>query len=248
MKMISHEEYDALMAFMNEHIINLWNHENTVRAEEEQLNSTQTGFSICDIVKYNVEEGVCFYLIYNSTFLRIINHDLPNTINLYPIKFGTGNANDVIDGLYQMSGFPPYYSAAEYGEFLSNIPCYVVYKRNGEFDNDILRIDLFRHLEPAKNAENNKMEFVGGLLHALKHFSMNGINLSTGKDINDVSDVSHIIYLIAMAFRLKSGEGMKYEAEQPLYSKDYVLQYHFYKEEESGVYFLKTCHLKKNKK
>lgn len=245
--MISHEEYDALMAFMNEHIINLWNHENTVRAEEEQLTYTQTGFSICDIIKYHVEEGICFYLVFNSTFLRIINNDLPNAIRLYSDKFGTGNACDVIAGLYLVSGFPPFYSANEYGEFLSNKPCYVVYNINGEFYNNILRIDLFRHLRPAKNAKNNEMEFIGGLFHALKHFSMNGVNLSTGKDINDTFDVSHVVYLIAMAFRLKYEEERGYGAEQELYQKEKVLQYGFYKEEESGVFFLKTCHLKKIK-
>lgn len=48
-----------------------------------------------------------------------------------------------------------------------------------------------------------KSDFVGGLLHVLKHFSVEGKNLATGNDINNVFDIGHIIYLIAMAFRLK---------------------------------------------
>ena len=46
MKRISNEEYDSLMSFMKTHILNLWKHENKVRSQEEQLNSTQTGFSV----------------------------------------------------------------------------------------------------------------------------------------------------------------------------------------------------------
>lgn len=242
MKRISNEEYDSLMSFMKTHILNLWHHENKVRSQEEQLNSTQTGFSVLDICKYSIENGLSCYVVYSSTFLKIINHYLPNAIEINPDKFGTGNACDIIFALYKTSGFYPHCSMVRYCNFLSNTPCYIIYQCNGVFDNDILRIDLFRMIK------DNKMggsDFVGGLFHALKHFSMNGVNLSTGKDINDVFDVSHVIYLIAMAFRLKLGEGTNYEAEQQLYSKEHVLQYRFYKEEESGVFFLKTCHLKK---
>lgn len=76
-----------------------------------------------------------------------------------------------------------------------------MFRVNDEFG-DVLRIDLLRAIKPNKKIPG-KNDVVGGLLHVLKHFSLDGKNLATGTDKNDVFDVMHIIYLIAMAFRLK---------------------------------------------
>ena len=90
--------------------------------------------------------------------------------------------------------------------------CYVVYRVNGEFG-DVLRIDLLRAIKPNKN--------------------------TPGK--NDVFDVRHIIYLIAMAFRQKktvTGNSCKYEALQKLQSGTGHAV--FYRNPDTGVYYLNT--------
>ena len=46
----------------------------------------------------------------------------------------------------------------------------IVYKRNGNFCNDILRLDLFRDIK--NDSKKSITDFIGGLFHALKHFSL----------------------------------------------------------------------------
>ncbi len=41
----------------------------------------------------------------NGSFLRMIYDTLLNASKEHPEKFGTGDANDVIDALYDVSGF-----------------------------------------------------------------------------------------------------------------------------------------------
>ena len=130
----------------------------------------------------------------------------------YPDKFGTGDANDVIDAVYAVSAFCGFGDKDRYVEFLTNHPCcYVVYRRDGVFEEDLLRIDILRQIKENKK-DAGKFDFIGGLMHTLKHFSIDNKNLSTGTYIHNVFDIHHIVYLIAMAFRLKDGEGCKYMA------------------------------------
>ena len=102
---------------------------------------------------------------------------------------------------------------------------------------------MFRSTEPNKK-DKTKIDFVGGLLHTLKHFSVNDHNLSTGKYIYNVFDIHHIVYLIGMAFRLKIGEGAKYLSTQTL-DKDIMLA-SFYKEKNTGIFFLNSYYKKKS--
>lgn len=61
---------------------------------------------------------------------------------------------------------------------------YVAYRFYGEFG-DVLQIDLLRAIKPNKKIPG-KNDVVGGLLHVLKHFSLDGKNLATGTDKNEV--------------------------------------------------------------
>ena len=248
MKRISNQEYDDLMAFMKPKLQSLWEHENNEREKQgrDALNMFQFGFSILDINHYLIDDECDFYLVFNGSFLRMIYDTLLNASKEHPEKFGTGDANDVIDALYDVSGFYDVGDKNRYIEFISeNACCYIIYRNNKEFDNDILRIDLFRHVMPNKK-DNSKLDFVGGLMHTLKHFSIEDQNLSTGKDIYNVFDIHHIVYLIGMAFRLREGEGSKYEAIQKLTNANMFAS--FYKENVSGVFFLNSYYKKKSVK
>ena len=145
-----------------------------------------------------------------------------------------------MDALYQVSNYKVLGGKNAYLDYLvDHCCCYVVYRVNGEFG-DVLRIDLLRAIKPNINT-SEKNDVVGGLLHVLKHFSLNGKNLATGTDKNDVFDVSHIIYLIAMAFRQKKtvkGSSCKYEALQKLQSGTGHAV--FYRNPDTGVYYLNT--------
>src|SRR5207249_3392110 len=80
---------------------------------------------------------------------------------------------------------------------------YVVESVEGEIVDKILRIDLFRRLDTNKQG---LPEFTGGIFHALKHFSIEGRNLSTGKDIHEITHLEEIIRLATEAFFVTDGE------------------------------------------
>ena len=111
MKLISAEEYDALMAFIAPKLQSLWEHENKVRENNGQalLDSFQFGFPIVDIFHYLLpDEKLDFYLIFNETFLHIIYNQLLEAMKKYPDNFGTGNADDVLGALYEVSNYKPF--------------------------------------------------------------------------------------------------------------------------------------------
>lgn len=143
----------------------------------------------------------------------MISDQIKQAQTQYPENFGTGNADDVMDALYQVSNYKGLGDKNAYLDYLvDHCCCYVVYRVNGEFG-DVLRIDLLRAIKP---------------------------NINTPEK-NDVFDVSHIIYLIAMAFRQKKtvkGSSCKYEALQKLQSGTGHAV--FYRNPDTGVYYLNT--------
>lgn len=242
MKMLDRQEYDDLMSYLKPVFKKIWAHENDERQKVgKSLDAFQFGFPINNIWLYLTEKnGEKFYIIFNVSFFSMISDQIKQAQTQYPENFGTGNADDVMDALYQVSNYKGLGDKNAYLDYLvDHCCCYVVYRVNGEFG-DVLRIDLLRTIKPNINTPE-KNDVVGGLLHVLKHFSLNGKNLATGTDKNDVFDVSHIIYLIAMAFRQKKtvkGSSCKYEALQKLQSGTGHAV--FYRNPDTGVYYLNT--------
>lgn len=74
MKMISFEEYDALKAYMEPKLFELWQHENEVRKEKglEELNYFQIGFPITEVYHYYVEGDHNFYIVFNVSCHRLL--------------------------------------------------------------------------------------------------------------------------------------------------------------------------------
>lgn len=242
MKLISYQEYDNLMSFMQPKLKALWEHENSERPEERQLHAFQFGFSIMDIFHYRFDEDRGFYMVFNGAFLHLINEGILEAVEKYPDLFGTGDARDVLQALYNVSAFESLGAIDEYEHFLIDHPCcYIVYHNGANFEEDILRIDVFRLIQPSQVVEGVD-DFIGGLMHTLKHFSIDDKFLSTSQYKHNVFDIHHIIYLIAMAFRLRTGEGTKYKAIQDL-SEERMLA-SFYREEETGIFFLNSYYKK----
>ena len=242
MKMLDRQEYDDLMSYLKPVFKKIWAHENDERQKVgKSLDAFQFGFPINNIWLFLTgKNGEKFYIIFNVSFFSMISAQIKQAQTQYPENFGTGNADDVMDALYQVSNYKGWGDKNAYLDYLvDHCCCYVVFRVNGEFG-DVLRIDLFRAIKPNKNTPG-KNDVVGGLLHVLKHFSLDGKNLATGTDKNDVFDVCHIIYLIAMAFRQKKtvkGNSCKYEALQKLQSGTGHAV--FYRNPDTGVYYLNT--------
>lgn len=248
MKRIDRQEYDDLMNYLQSVFLRSWEHENEERKKSgKSLDMFQFGFPINEIYHYQTgDEGEDFYIIYNTLFLSTISRQIKLAQQQYPQKFGTGNADDLIDALYNVSNYKLLGDRAAYLDYLIDYNCcYVVYRKNGVY-NDILRIDLLRDTKPNKKDPTQK-DIIGGMLHVLKHFSIEGKNLGTGTDINDVFDVTHLIYLIAMAFRLKKKcAKCKYEAIQKF--DTYAMHASFYRNPTTDVYYLNTYFKDRNEK
>ena len=240
--MLKREEYDELMRYLQPVFKRIWEHENNERKKEgKSLDAFQFGFPINTIWHYKTgENDEEFYIIFNLGFLNTISRQIKIAQTQVPEKFGTGNADDVLEALYAVSNYKSFGDKNEYLGYLVDHCCsYVVYRNKGEFG-DVLRIDLLRAIRPNKK-NPQKSDIIGGILYALKHFSFDGKNLSTGSDKNDVFDVMHILYLIAIAFRLKEpseSNTNNYKAIQRVRT-DYM-HASFYKNPITGVFYLNT--------
>ena len=62
------------------------------------------------------------------------------------------------------------YTLEDYISYLQDFACcYILYEEKQKMSPSVLRVDLLRYLKD--NQTTRKKDFVGGLLHSLKHFS-----------------------------------------------------------------------------
>lgn len=227
------EEYRSTKKYIEGKALALMNHESKDLAK--------VGFPINDYVKYEIE-GRKFFVIRARVFKAITDSVYLEAFLKYPEKFGTGNALDVLEAVYNIE---PISDLSWFTDFLQREQfAYVIEGSGLEIIDKILRIDLFRKLD---TNEVGQKEFTGGLFHALKHFSIAGRNLSVGKDIHDVAHPIEVLILAIRAFFISDG---RFETPTKLISsieldEKYVLKFVFYLEEKTGVYFIKTIHKRK---
>jgi hypothetical protein len=222
------EEFQKIREFINRKSLALMKHEGK--------DSATTGVVLDNHLKYIIN-GRTFYSVETNVFKGLVEGIYLQAHQKFPEKFGTNNANDVLEALYSIR---PIFDLQRYTEFLRYEQfTYLFELVNGEVSEKVLRLDLFRQLN---TNENGDPEFTGGLMHALKHFSVNGTNLSTGKDIHNINGPLFVIELILKAFFLNEG---KFETPKKLVSKiaiddRYDLKFVFYLEEITNVFFVKT--------
>ena len=243
------EEYIDFQSFLRPKTAAIYEHELKARKEqlEEDLNGYIGRFSSANCQSFDCEgEHVC--LAYSGMFIgMIINGLYLDALNRFPECFETGNAVDVVIALYK-NGYEN--SGWDYQRFIDivlthDVCCYVALLKDGKFDDEILRIDLFRQIKPNKK-DWHKMDFIGGLFHVFKHFSYKGKNLSTGKEVkhNSVDSLMSIVVMCINAFILKQKEenGNDYVFDQKL-DEGKILRYVFYKEEETKTFYIKSVHI-----
>jgi len=182
--------------------------------------------------------GRTFVLIFSTIHKIIIEINLLKAIQKYPDKFGTGNALDVLTAIYDIE---PFYKLDDFIEILKSEKfCYVVELKQDVVDQDnILRIDLFRHVKPLSS--NPKMfEFIGGLFHCFKHFSYNDVPLSTDKNKKNVFQPINVLYDIIQTFYF--GKRLNPRRLEVEFFPDVKHVWHLgcYFEENTGIYFVNT--------
>lgn len=180
-----------------------------------------------------------FYSVQMNTFKVIVDDFLVRAQTITSEKFGTGEAKDVVEALYMIN---PMFGLDGFTDYLKNEKCtYIFESEAGVVVDRILRIDLFRLIQKAKNG---KGEFTGGLLHALKHFSKQGINYSTGKCNYELDHPHQLIQMIVDAFFVDEGH-FENENEYVVLKElddNYHIKYVFYREQNTGVFFLNTIY------
>lgn len=214
----------------------------------EAKNYYQSGFSPQDMGLYDSQTGVHFAYAWTPSFGRMVFTDNDYFVAFFkhPEKFGTGDAFDIITALYEeenAAGRNMFdWEISDYVEYWRiESCCYAVPKIEGSFSDDFLRIDLFRMINPKIDNPREK-EFVGGLFHVLDHFAFNGRNLGTGTDTYDVQSVEKVIQLCMEAFACKHMLSEEEALSFIILDDTHRLKIAFYREKESGAFYIKTAH------
>lgn len=227
---MTNEEYHKTREYVQKKALELMSHENR--------NDAVTGVPLQNYRLFSIDDRF-FYSVQGNTFKVVVDEFLMDAQESYPDNFGTGEAHDVIEALRLIN---PLCELQRFIEYLSHEQfTYVFEAPNGVVVDRILRIDLFRLLKPDKKGKN---EFIGGLFHALKHFSKNGVNYSTGVGGHEIDSPQDLVREIVDAFFSLDGEyetPNEYVVLKP-YDEGYNLKFVFYREVNTGVFFLKTVY------
>ena len=238
--MISIDKYKDISCFLEKKTREIWEHENIIREKsgEKELEMYQYGISILDWYS-EIDDEFVLYFVFNYSFLKVALENILLAIDKYPNSFGTGDAQDVIYALYRVSNLDC--SKDDYVSYLQDFACcYVLYENKNVLSANILRVDLLRYMKD--NETTHKKDFVGGLLHSLKHFSKDGKNLSVGNDVNDVSNMGDVLFYIGHAF-IKCCQNNSKENKVEISIKDgKFMKYAFYYDKDKDTYYLNTAH------
>lgn len=193
MRFLSIEEYRQASTFLKEKCFILWGIEN---AHGIPRGHAQTGFPLVlsRVQKISNEDEIIVFV--NNSFRRHIN-EYEKAFRADKTIFHKGNANQILSSMYNNSIEKESNIAFErYVENVRTETCsYIIHKKENDFDDIILRTDTFRMIK-----ENEKgSDFIGGLFHALNHFTIDEID---DGQRNYVFDVLHLRYLAARAFFL----------------------------------------------
>lgn len=242
---LSLEDYKKLNFFIEKKSIHLMNH--------EKKEYSQTSFPISNYMLFPIN-GKSYYRIATNIFMRIVDDSiLKIATEKHPELFGTGNSKDIITAIHSATEeiLPEIFSIyknrlEDFKGLIQKAHCYIIEFYDNDINSRILRIDLFRKID--RNQKNSeKTEFTGGLFHSFKHFSVNKINLSIGTEIVELFHPIRMIDYIATAFyrAVKEDETEKGYTTVVEFDGNHNLFFSFYKEENTGIYFLNTAYKKK---
>lgn len=126
----------------------------------------------------NDDKEIDIIIVPSVAFNRLILHrEYLQVLDKYVDSFGKDNDWIIVKALreFNRKSLIREYSDEEYLEYLKGETMAYVFKieQNNELNNRILRLDLCRGI----NRKDNK--FMGGILHVLKHFTIEGYDNSS---------------------------------------------------------------------
>ena len=188
--MITTEEYLEIKEFLQKHVCKINTSENNDRKKERKKGS-EYGYPDVNSFGWMPAIGLCrskdvgnkriLYILPFLPFHTFLTSILPRAIRSEANMFGTRDARDVLSALYNVSGYQQFGSLDEYRQLLIDDYCcyFLLRETDGRLSKKVFRLDLFRHLSPSKD-QPDKYDFIGGLMHAFKHSSWKGQELSYG--------------------------------------------------------------------
>lgn len=202
MEMLTLEEHKEVMDYIESRLNTLFKHETNVCNKE----FAQTRISFGNGIKFKSKQRE-YYVFYNNTFLKVVRCFYPKAMRLYPENFGTNNAKDILEVLFHVSDAKQWiWDINEFEYHISTETfCLALFKENGIMSDHVLRFDLFRKLDKSESETNDeRLEFTGGLFHALKHFSIKGQPASIYPNQNcSLNNIEDLVTYSIKAFFLK---------------------------------------------
>ena len=238
MRNITIEEHNELMAFLSDKANQLYGHEVKMAIEkgQEPKNVYQGIFNIQQCGALN-KGNATYYIVFTRSFLNLIRKFIPTLTQKEPDVFIKRDANDILEELNEISGYSKFNKEAkDFLKYISTETCvYVVTKVDGIFEDKVLRIDLCRGI---RYNNHQHQEFYGGLLHVAKHFYINDANA-----VNSTYDLERLLSLSMSAFtKILPDEDKKIYSICLPYDNKHSLQFVFYKEEFTNVYYINTIY------
>lgn len=253
---LTKEEYLSLNEMLTSNNEALFIHENSVAIEigdaPKESFVGRVAYPNCFAYKY--DDGTTIYRLYTNKNHYMLTEQYYKALSKYPHCFGTGKASDVIEALFNTSQARSWnWNIDRYVKYLTDDgACYFFYKDNNEkISPEMLRVDLLRLIKDD--------EFVSGIFHVFKHFSIHGQNLSTNaSEKRDIGAIPCLLSLISEAIYFYPDRQvvMKGENKDKPYlvvdniaiDDNHVGKLSFFQEPTSGVFFVNSCVVKKRKK
>ena len=236
MRNVTFEEYKEIKDIVNK--------EMTLLAKHENKNSYYGQIAINSCYSRMLSDNLQLFQLFSLGVIHVIEHDYMKALKDNPELFGTGNAKDVIHALFVQAKKNGWSCDEEsFADYLSNEKfCLLLCKKDGSFLDDILRIDLFRHIKESTKRPNC-YDFVGGIFHALHHFSVGEQCASIFPNQNvQLYDVEQLIWPIAKAFyegKWRKGKHPNtYETDTLYLDKNMIVE--VYKEGDRNVSFVNS--------
>ena len=246
MSMLQKDEYLEIKEFLRHRVCEINRSENIDREKQRKKNTKYSlpnadsfgwmpAITLC--YSFDIGNNQIMYMIPFLPFYYSLVYHLPQALRREPDLFGTKNAKDVISAIYHVSGYNKIGSINDYQQSLiDNAYCYFLLRgASGNLSSKIFRLDLFRHILP-----NNKdgYDFNGGLMHAFRHCSWNGMKLSSG---NGEAELNHLWDLPVMLGRAILTANNSNKGSTTFEGDDRIWQIKYHIDPDTKVYYLKTA-------
>ena len=249
MIMLLKDEYLEIKGFLRHRVCEINHSENNDREKQREENTKYSlpnadsfgwmpAITLC--YSFDIGNKQIMYMIPYLPFYNFLVYHLPKALYNYPNLFGNKDAKDVISAVYRVSGYDKIGSIEDYQQSLiDNAYCYFLLREvNGELKNKIFRLDLFRQI---LTNDKDGYDFAGGLMHAFRHCSWNGMKLSSGNgeaELNYLWDLPVMLGRAILTAKDYDNGTTTFEDENRIWQ----IKYHI--DPDTKVYYLKTAFAK----